>query len=119
MPLSVRAALALLVLVAGTVRAQDAAPIRYPATPADSTVTDYHGTRIADPYRWLEDAGSAETIPSLRRVLDQVAGQVPLLIEIKSNRGQRVDALCLRTLLAELVDVAVQRLQHLGLESLQ
>ncbi len=40
-------------------------------------------------------AGSAETIPTLRRVLDQVAGQVPLLIEIKSNRGQRVDALCL------------------------
>lgn len=39
--------------------------------------------------------GSAETIPTLRQVLAQVAGQVPVLIEIKSERGSRVAALCL------------------------
>ena len=33
----------------------------YPPTHKGDTVDDYHGTRIADPYRWLEDDNSAET----------------------------------------------------------
>lgn len=36
-----------------------------------------------------------ETIPSLRQVLAQIGGKVPVLIEIKSNRKSRVAALCL------------------------
>ena len=32
-----------------------------PQTRRDDTVEDYHGTQVADPYRWLEDATSAET----------------------------------------------------------
>lgn len=40
-------------------------------------------------------AGGTDTIPSLRRVLDQVAGRVPILIEVKSRRGFHVDALSL------------------------
>lgn len=42
-------------------------------------------------------AGGTDTIPSLRQLLDQVAGQVPLLIEIKSPRESRnrVGATCL------------------------
>ncbi|WP_292680962.1 hypothetical protein [Novosphingobium sp.] len=38
-----------------------------------------------------------DTIPTLRQVLDQIAGQVPVLIEIKSQQGSRgrVSALCL------------------------
>ncbi len=40
-------------------------------------------------------AGSTDTIPSLRQVLDQVNGQVPLLIEVKSKREVRVAPLCL------------------------
>ncbi|TCM16978.1 glycerophosphoryl diester phosphodiesterase [Novosphingobium sp. PhB165] len=39
--------------------------------------------------------GSEQTIPSLRRVLDTVAGRVPVLIEVKSGLGTRVTALCL------------------------
>lgn len=40
-------------------------------------------------------AGGEDTIPSLRQVLDQVAGKVPLLIEVKSKRDRQVAALCL------------------------
>jgi glycerophosphoryl diester phosphodiesterase len=40
-------------------------------------------------------SGSEDRIPSLRQVLDQVAGQVPLLIEIKSNATSRASALSL------------------------
>jgi prolyl oligopeptidase len=37
------------------------APLAYPVTKTVSQQDDYHGTKIADPYRWLEDANSAET----------------------------------------------------------
>ncbi len=40
-------------------------------------------------------AGGGDTIPSLRQVLDQVAGKVPLLIELKSKRDRQIGALCL------------------------
>ncbi len=36
-------------------------PIAYPATRRDDTIDDYHGTPVADPFRWLEDDRSAET----------------------------------------------------------
>src|SRR3546814_12991486 len=38
-------------------------------------------------------SGSSETIPTLRQVLGLIAGRVPVLIEIKSRRSQRVAAL--------------------------
>ncbi len=34
--------------------------VRYPSTRKDSTVDTYFGTRVADPYRWLEDQNSPE-----------------------------------------------------------
>lgn len=39
--------------------------------------------------------GSTDTIPTLRGLLDVVAGRVPLLIEIKSRKDRRFGALCL------------------------
>ncbi|MCJ2188904.1 glycerophosphodiester phosphodiesterase family protein [Novosphingobium beihaiensis] len=40
-------------------------------------------------------AGTGQTIPTLRQVLADVAGRVPVLIEIKSGPDTRVAALCL------------------------
>jgi prolyl oligopeptidase len=40
----------------------------YPTTRRDETVTDnYHGTTIADPYRWLEDDHAVETVDWVNR----------------------------------------------------
>jgi prolyl oligopeptidase len=35
--------------------------VTYPVTAKQTQTDNYHGTTIADPYRWLEDANSAET----------------------------------------------------------
>ena len=37
------------------------AQVKYPVTKKVNQVDDYFGTKVADPYRWLEDDNSAET----------------------------------------------------------
>jgi len=37
-----------------------AAPITYPETKKGDVVDDYFGTRVPDPYRWLEDDRAPE-----------------------------------------------------------
>ncbi len=36
-------------------------PLKYPETRRDAVVDDYFGTKVADPYRWLEDDNAPET----------------------------------------------------------
>jgi len=40
---------------------KEAMKLNYPVTRQDTIVDDYFGTKVADPYRWLEDDRSAET----------------------------------------------------------
>ena len=40
--------------------------VQYPPTRRGDQADDYHGTRVADPYRWLEDLDGAETAAWVR-----------------------------------------------------
>ncbi len=52
----------------------------YPQTKKVAVVEDYHGVRVADPYRWLEDLDSAETrawVEAQNRVTFGFLEQIP------------------------------------------
>ena len=58
-----RLALALpaVLLGCGTAAAQPTLPVTYPESKTVSQTDSYHGTAVADPYRWLEDLDAPET----------------------------------------------------------
>jgi prolyl oligopeptidase len=49
------------VVLPALVSAQSPSRLAYPETRKADVVDDYFGTKVADPYRWLEDPNSAET----------------------------------------------------------
>ena len=76
MPLSLSRT-CLLAMAATALVAQ--APLTYPPTRKGDVVDDYHGTKVADPYRWLEDDHSAETaawVEAQNKVTQAYLGQI-------------------------------------------
>lgn len=62
--------------------------INYPATRKGEQVDNYHGTKVADPYRWLENPDSKETeawVKAQNKVTFNYLEQIPARDEIKKR----------------------------------
>jgi prolyl oligopeptidase len=62
--------------------------INYPITKKGDVVDDYFGTKVADPYRWLEDDKSAETaawVKAQNVVTYDYLSKIPFRNEIKAR----------------------------------
>lgn len=63
----------------------------YPQTKKVDTVNDYFGTKIADPYRWLEDNNSEETkqwVEAENKVTYDYLSKIPFRQQIKDRLTQ-------------------------------
>jgi prolyl oligopeptidase len=78
---------------AGTLSAQTSAtaPLSYPSAAKGAQVDDYHGTSVADPYRWLEDVDAPATktwVEAQNRLTDSFLATIPERPAIKARLGQ-------------------------------
>ena len=63
----------------------------YPVARKVDTITDYFGTKIADPYRWLEDDRSAETAEWVNKengVTNDYLSKIPFRDKIKKRLSE-------------------------------
>ncbi|MCS0589609.1 prolyl oligopeptidase family protein [Massilia norwichensis] len=66
-------------------------PLSYPVAKKVDQIDDYHGTKVADPYRWLEDANSAETkawVDAENKVTQDWLAQIPQREAIRQRLTQ-------------------------------
>ena len=66
----------------------------YPVTKKVDQTDNYHGTVVADPYRWLEDANSAETkvwVDAQNKVTQAYLAQIPQRDAIRQRLTQAVE----------------------------
>lgn len=62
--------------------------IKYPPAKKVDHVDDYHGTKVADPYRWLEDNNSEETkkwVEEENKITNDYLSQIPFREKIKER----------------------------------
>ena len=62
--------------------------LEYPKTAKVDQTDDYHGTKVADPYRWLEDDNSTETkawVQAENKVTFDYLNQIPERAKIKAR----------------------------------
>ena len=65
--------------------------LKYPVAQRGTQVDDYHGTKIADPYRWLEDTDSPETkawVTAQNQVTFGYLGAIPERAAIRNRLTQ-------------------------------
>ena len=70
----------IVLMPAGSALAQNGAAKMVPETRKADTVHEYHGTKVADPYSWLEDDNSAETkawVEAQNKVTFQYLDSIP------------------------------------------
>ena len=63
----------------------------YPAARRSDQVDDYHGTRVADPYRWMEELDSAEThawIEAENALTARHLDAIPQRAQLRERLGQ-------------------------------
>ncbi|CAN7310995.1 prolyl oligopeptidase family serine peptidase [Pseudoduganella sp. LjRoot289] len=64
------------------------ATVSYPLSKKVDQQDNYHGTTVSDPYRWLEDANSAETkewVDAQNKLTQSYLGQIPAREAIKAR----------------------------------
>ncbi|RFS25037.1 S9 family peptidase [Chitinophaga silvatica] len=74
-------------LIGGQAFAQQQ-PIAYPESKKVDSVDNYHGTKIADPYRWLEDDNSEATkdwVIAQNKVTEDYLSKIPFRNQIKKR----------------------------------
>lgn len=62
--------------------------LKYPDTKKVDVVDDYFGTKVADPYRWLEDDNSEETanwVIEQNKVTDEYLSRIPFRDKLKTR----------------------------------
>ncbi|MEM7736528.1 MAG: prolyl oligopeptidase family serine peptidase [Deinococcota bacterium] len=65
--------------------------LTYPSAHKVDQVDDYHGTAVADPYRWLEQVGSSETKAWIQAQNDLTFGYLAKLPDRDSLRKRLID----------------------------
>ncbi len=71
-----------------------AAQITYPATKKVEHVDTYHGVKVPDPYRWLEDSDSPETaawVNAENRITSAYFAQIPYRDAVRNRLRQLYD----------------------------
>ncbi len=74
------------VLISGVAFSQSA--LEYPKAKKVDVVDDYFGTKVADPYRWLEDVNSEETkawVEAENKLTEKYLSQIPFRHKIKKR----------------------------------
>ena len=83
-----KTALFFLTTMTALAAAADWPRILYPPTRKEEVVDEYHGTKITDAYRWLEDDNSAETkewVKEQNRLTSAFLGSIPRRAEIRAR----------------------------------
>ncbi|MFB6454630.1 prolyl oligopeptidase family protein [Chitinophaga sp. Hz27] len=75
-------------ILTGQAMAQHHSDIKYPETKKVDITDEYHGNKISDPYRWLEDDNSAETkawVHAQNAITQDYLSKIPFRNDVKKR----------------------------------